>query len=381
MNQGYWMTVVDIAKKIISFDTSGPPTREKPLAEWIRDYLVDLGVRAELQEVAPDRANVIAKIGEGKGPGLVLSGHIDVVLSGNLDLWTVSGPFEPVIRDGKLYGRGACDMKGPDACILQAVKELLDSDFKRQLTIVFTSGEDTGGWFVSNVVGEKKVTPDDARYGVIPEPSMMRIIRCHKGSGGAQVIIHGRAAHSSKPELGVNAILKGVDFLGELVRLQDELNETIYPLLGPSTIKPTIINGGFKSNIIPDRCEITINCRLIPQHKGLETLTGWLNRLISKCAERDETFSAEVVNARANVPLEVSEDNEIVRILMDILNTEPIGAPYYTEAVDYTQAGIPTVICGPGNIDQAHTPNEYITLDQLDYGVKAFKQLIRTVCL
>jgi succinyl-diaminopimelate desuccinylase len=109
------LTVVDIAKSLISFDTSGPPVKERPLAKWIRDYLVDLGVNAELHEVDKDKANVVAKIGEGTGADLVLSGHIDTVLAGDLDLWTVSGPFEPVVRDGKVYGRGASDMKGPCA--------------------------------------------------------------------------------------------------------------------------------------------------------------------------------------------------------------------------------------------------------------------------
>jgi len=375
------MTVVQIAKELISFDTSGPPTREKPLAEWIVDFLEGLGVGAELQEVAPERANVIAKIGEGEGPGLVLSGHIDVVPAGDTDLWTVSGPFEPVVRNGKLYGRGACDMKGPDACILQAVKDLRDEEFKRQLTLVFTAGEDTGGWFVSKVLEEGKVKPSEALYGVIPEPSMMRIIRCHKASGGATVVVHGRAAHSSRPELGVNAILKAMDFLGEVVRLQEELNGTVHSLLGPTTIKPTLINGGFKSNIIPDRCEITLNCRLISQHGGSEHLNRWLEEIVARCAERDDDFRAEVTNARGRMPLDVPEGSEIVRLLTGILGTEPIGAPYFTEAVDYTEAGIPTVICGPGNIDQAHTPDEYITLDQLNKGVSLFKRLIRETCL
>lgn len=374
------MSVIDIAKELISFDTSGPPTKEMPLAKWIRDFLEDLDISSELQEVASDRANVIAKIGEGKGPGLVLSGHIDVVPPGELELWTITNPFDPIVKNNKLYGRGACDMKGPDACILQATRELLENDFKRQLTLVFTSGEDTGGWFVTKVIEERKVTTEDALYGVIPEPSMMRIIRSHKASGGARVLIHGKAAHSSRPELGVNAILKGSDFLRELVHLQKELKKTVNPLLGSSTIKPTLIRGGFKTNVIPDLCEIYLNCRLIPEHRGVETLTGWLNELIIKCANRDRTFRAKIIEASANVPLEVPEDNEIVKLLKEILNTKPIGAPYYTEAVDYTQAGIPTVICGPGDIDQAHTPDEYITLEQLDYGSKTLKELIRRIC-
>jgi acetylornithine deacetylase/succinyl-diaminopimelate desuccinylase-like protein len=253
------MTVLDIAKSLISFDSSGPPTREKPLADWIHDYLVDLGVDANVQEVGHERANVIAKIGEGKGPGIVLSGHIDVVPPGDLHLWNQTQPFEAKVANSKLYGRGACDMKGPDACILQAYKELRNEDFKRQLTIVFTSGEDTGGWFVDRVLNDKLVTPKDAKFCIIPEPSMMKIVRTHKGGGGCKIVIHGKAAHSSRPELGVNAILHAADFLEEINVLQKEINHEKHPLLGPSTIKPTLINGGFKANIIPDRCEITIN--------------------------------------------------------------------------------------------------------------------------
>jgi acetylornithine deacetylase len=106
-----------------------------------------------------------------------------------------------------------------------------------------------------------------------------------------------------------------------------------------------------------------------------------LEEIVARCAERDDDFRAEVTNTRGRMPLDVPEGSEIVRLLTGILETEPIGAPYFTEAVDYTEAGIPTVICGPGNIDQAHTPDEYITLDQLDKGVDLFKRLIRETCL
>ena len=374
------MSAVEIAEDLIRFDTSGPPARERPLARWIGDFLEDAGFRTELQDVAPDRANVVAKIGEGRGSGLVLSGHMDVVLAGAPSLWTVTDPFEPLVRDGRLYGRGACDMKGPDACILQAARELAREDFRRQLTLVFTAGEDTGGWFVSRVLGEGLVTPAEARFGVIPEPSFMRIVRSHKASGGATLLVHGKAAHSSRPELGVNAILKGMDLIREVAALQERLKATPHPLLGYTTIKPTIIHGGFKHNVIPDRCEITLNCRLIPGH-DLPTLKQWLSEIIAKLKAGDESFIAEVLEARANTPLDVPEESEVVQQLRQLLGTEPTGAPYFTEAVDYTKAGIPTVICGPGNIDQAHTPNEYITLDQLDRGVDLFRRLIRRTCL
>ncbi len=375
------MTVVDIAKELIAFDTSGPPAREQACAQWIKDFLEDIGFEAELQVVEKDRANVIGKIGRGKGPGLVLSGHIDVVLAGDLGLWKVTGPFEPVVKNGKIYGRGACDMKGPDACILQAVKELAKESYKRQLSVVFTAGEDTGGWYVTKVLEEEKITTDDAMCGVIPEPSMMEIIPVHKGSGGAKVLIHGRAAHSSKPELGINANQKAADYLYALRGLQSKLDETRHPLLGPTTVECTMMNGGFKSNIIPDQARLTLNFRLIPEHKDPEISRRWFEDMIASLSSKDPEFKAELTSHRASEPLDVPLDSRIVTTLRDILGTRIVGAPYYTEAVNYTRAGIPTVICGPGSIDQAHTPDEYVSLEQLELGVSTFKEAVKRICV
>lgn len=141
------------------------------------------------------------------------------------------------------------------------------------------------------------------------------------------------------------------------------------------------MQGGFKGNVIPDQATLNLNTRLIPLHKDVETVKRWLNEIIIKCEEKDEAFRAEILDSRAAPPLDVPPVSEIVRMLKDILKTEPIGAPYYTEAVSYTVNGIPTVICGPGNIDQAHTPDEYITLEQLELGVNVFKETIKRVCL
>jgi len=375
------MNAVEIAKELIRFDTSGPPAQEKPCAKWIKDFLDDHGFNTTLQEVEPGRANVVGKLAEDKPPGLVLSGHIDVVLAGDPDLWKVTPPFTPKIKDGKLYGRGACDMKGPDACILQAVQDLAKEPLKRQLNVAFTAGEDTGGWFVSRVIGDGLITSEDAMYGVIPEPSLMDVVATHKGSGGAQVMIHGKAAHSSRPEVGVNAVQKAADFLLKLRELQGRLDQTRHPLLGPTTVECTMINGGFKANIIPDQALLTLNFRLIPDHKAPEISRKWFTDIIDELTQTDSQFKGELVNHRAAEPLDVPLTSEIVKILTDLLGKEPVGAPYYTEAVDYTRAGIPTVICGPGSIDQAHTPDEYITLEQVELGVKTFKETIKRMCI
>jgi len=375
------MSVIETAKTLISYDTSGPPAKELPLAKWIRDYLEDIGAHAELQMVDKDRANVIGKIGEGKGPGLLLSGHIDVVLAGDPSLWKVTTPFEAKVKGDKLYGRGACDMKGPDAGILEAAKTLAKEKYKRQLTLGFTAGEDTGGWFVKNVISEGLVTKEEARMGIIPEPSMMDVICAHKGAGHVSIMVRGKAAHSSRPELGINAIDKSADILTEIRRLQNTLNKKPHPLLGPTTVECTLINGGFKQNIIPDQCTLELNTRLIPGHDKATVVRGWFKEIIASLKAKDPSFKAEILDVTASKPLNVNENSEVVVMLTKMLKKQPAGAPYYTEAVNYTAAGIPTVICGPGNINQAHTPDEYITLKQLELGVKTFKESIRQICL
>lgn len=322
------LTVVDVAKELIRFDTSGPPANEQPCAEWIRDYLEDLGAETHLQVVEKDRANVVGKLGSGKGPGLVLSGHIDVVLSGDPALWKVSGPFDPVVRDGKLYGRGACDMKGPNACILQAVKELSKKPLKRQLTVAFTAGEDTGGWYVTRILEEGLITTKDALYGVISEPSMMEIIPVHKGSGGAEVVIHGRAAHSSRPEVGVNAVQKSADFLMALRELQSRLDKERHPLLGPTTVECTLMTGGFKANIIPDQAKLTLNMRLIPAHRDPAVSRKWIQDIIDRLGKRDSQFKAAILSHRAREPLDVPLTSVIVKTLKELLGTQsPLAHP------------------------------------------------------
>jgi acetylornithine deacetylase len=159
------------------------------------------------------------------------------------------------------------------------------------------------------------------------------------------------------------------------------LDKTQHPLLGPSTIKPTLIKGGFKSNVIPDLCEVTLNVRPIPGHDRREVVEGWVNDIIRKRSEADPTFRAELTGLRVSEALDILERSEVVQLLMDLLGTRPEGAAYYTEAVSYTRAGIPTVICGPGDIAQAHAPDEFISLEQLDRGTALYKRLIERVCL
>ncbi len=142
-----------------------------------------------------------------------------------------------------------------------------------------------------------------------------------------------------------------------------------------------MMTGGFKANIIPDQARLTLNFRLIPEHRNPAVSRKWFEDLITELSLNDPGFKAQLTRHRASEPLDVPLDSRIVAILRDILGARVVGAPYYTEAVNYMRAGIPTVICGPGSIDQAHTPDEYITLEQLDLGVSTFKETVKRVCL
>jgi acetylornithine deacetylase len=141
-----------------------------------------------------------------------------------------------------------------------------------------------------------------------------------------------------------------------------------------------LINGGLKNNIIPDNCEINLNLRAIPKHTGTKIPRYWLNEIIKRLKEKDPEFNATILSAYTRPALDIPETSEIVKTLKEIIGTEIIGVPYYTEAITYTEKGIPTVVCGPGNIEQAHKPNEYISLNQLKKAVKSFELLIKKTC-
>jgi len=173
--------------------------------------------------------------------------------------------------------------------------------------------------------------------------------------------------------------MRASEILQGIPELQEKLSRNPHSLLGHSTIKPTLINGGIKSNINPERCDITLNTRLVPMHAHVENIKGWMKELISDSDEGYEG-SVEIIVPRVRKPLDVPENSEIVKLLTKILGSDAIGVPYFSEAGDYTEAGIPTVLCGPGSIDQGHTANEFISVDQLKEGVKVYKRVIEEIC-
>jgi len=271
-------------------------------------------------------------------------------------------------------------MKAGLAAMLKALELLRGSEMRRQLVFVATAGEEIGYDGLKSMIQHSKLTGRDASYGVIGEPTELKVVRAHKGGTTFRVAFQGRSAHTSRPELGVNAIENASLFIRELIDWRKKLAETYDPDLGSSILTVAIIRGGVKSNVVPDACELTIDCRRIPLHTS-ETITEGLLSIIQNLRQKDPSFRATVEMAFNNEPFITAKDSPIVTLTEAIVGSESIVAPYGTEAPAYQGLGISTVILGPGSVEQAHIANEFIELSEVRKAVSVYGELIRRVCL
>lgn len=377
------MGVVDIAKELIKFKTENPPGNELACAKFIKDLLEKSGIESEVQPFVGERGNAIGRIGPSS-PGLLLEGHIDVVSAGDLSLWNTD-PFVGVVKDGRLYGRGSADMKGACACMVQAALNLRGEKFRRRLTLAFTAGEEVDFLGAFALVDSGKVSDSASTYAIVGEPTLMKVVIGHKMGTRVRVTFFGKSSHGSKPELGINAIEKATRFISSLDEVRDALARNKHPFLDKGTVSVNIINGGVKSNVVPETCTVVMDCRRVPG-QSTDYLLGLLNNLISKLKAEDRDFSCKVELAEPSrkyysLPfLEIGSDHEFVRSLTK-LGADIGYVPYGTEAPVYASVGIPSVVFGPGSIDQAHTANEFIDISELEKGVGLYERAIRAHCL
>lgn len=374
------MDTIELASSLISFDTVSPPGNEEPCARFIEDYLRDLripGASVELHSFASGRANLVATV-PGDSPGLLLSGHIDVVPPGDAQGWA-SPAFEGSVREGKLFGRGAADMKGGLAAILDAVSSVKGRRLKRSIVVVATAGEEVGFDGLEALIGSGRLKGVPAVYGVVGEPTEMKVVRGHRGGVTARVTFEGRSAHASDPSLGVNSIEKAVAFINALRPLRTELGSMTDPDLGRTILTPTVIRGGTKSNVIPGSCELTIDSRTLPVH-GTETILNGLKSVVLELRKKDPEFGAEVVLDYSYGALLIPAGHEVVRLAEEASGSQASMAPYGTEAPLYTAIGIPTVVLGPGSVRQAHVYDEYVTIEQLLSARTVYAKLIEQFC-
>ncbi len=377
------MNVEELAAELIRINTEAPPGNEEACAAFLRDHILDLRLEPSeliLHRFAERRANLLVRIGPVSQAGLLLSGHIDVVPAGDLSQWE-SPPYEPRIRDGKLYGRGASDMKSAVAAFVKAIENYKSAKLKRGIIFVATAGEEIGFDGLKALISDGKIRMRDAMYGIIGEPTDLKVVRAHKGGTVFRITFYGKSAHSSRPELGINAVEKASRFILEVAELRERLREISDPELGASVISTTVINGGTKDNVIPEKCQIIVDCRRLPSHSDAY-IRAELDKIAEKIKKSTTTLDVTIdVKFNWNA-LNIPKEHPLVVMAERIVGHKSEVAPYGTEGPIYHELEIPTIILGPGRIENnIHAPNEYIEIKQLRDAVKVYSEFIRSVCV
>jgi acetylornithine deacetylase len=364
-------TALELLARLVAFDTTSHKSNLALIA-FVEDYLLQHGVRsARVASDDGEKACLFATIGPDAVGGIVLSGHTDVVpVDGQA--WD-SDPFTVREADGRLYGRGTCDMKGFLACILAAVPDFKQRRLKTPIHMAFSYDEEIGCLGVRPMLAEFGKSLPKPRLAIIGEPTSMQVVDAHKGPVRWQVDVMGRAAHSSMAHIGVNAITYAMRLIAELERIEAELKTTSRNArFDPpyATLQVTKIEGGTATNIVPHACRFSFDVRSVP---GLDTDT--IERRVRTFADtvclpdmQRVAPEAAITITRANSvpPFGVDASSEIVALALKLAGQNSTHAvSYATEAGLFQEAGSASIVCGPGDIAQAHTANEWIAMSEI----------------
>lgn len=364
---------------LIPFKTVNPPGEERPIAEFIVQLLERIGCEASLHEFEPGRANAIGRLRTGKpGPVFILNSHIDVVPEGNE--WSTD-PFVAVKKDGRIYGRGSADAKGPVAAMIAAVEALarIRDQLTGEIILTAVADEEAGSG------GTRSLLPDlRADMAIVGEPTGCGICIAHKGTATARMVVRGRSAHAAVPEKGVNAIDGAASVIQSIREYHASLRDRNHELLGSPSAAVTLVKGGTKSNMIPDYCEFVISRRMIPGESE-STVAKELSDLSARFSKATPAVAMELANffRSSGDPSETPADSEIVRAacrVVTALTGKPAVPGGFPLNCDMAQlrgvAGIPTIILGPGDTSIAHQPDEFVTEEQLDLAASIYAGII-----
>ena len=357
--------------RLVAFDTT---SRESNLAliDFVRDYLDRWRVKSELVYDAERRkANLYATIGPSGRGGVMLSGHSDVVPVDGQP-WS-SDPFKLVERDGRLYGRGSADMKSFIAVTLAKVPDFLAQTLATPLHLALTYDEEVGCLGVRTLVAALAPKDVKPKLCIIGEPTAMQPVVAHKGSRRLRCHVHGHEAHSSLTHKGVNAVETAAELVAYLRKMarKKRSDGPFDPAFDPpyTTIQTGLISGGTAVNIVPRECRFDFEMRYLPEDDP-SAIADEVKRYAAtlmpemQAVSEDAGIAFEETN---NVPaLSAKESDEVVQLALALSGANGTGkVSFATEGGLFQQAGIPTVICGPGSIEQAHKPDEFIELDQV----------------
>ena len=343
------------------------------LIGFIRDYLAELGVESELfHNPEGTKANLFATIGPQNVGGVVLSGHTDVVpVDGQA--WTVE-PFALSERNGRLYGRGTADMKGFIASVLAAVPAFLAQPLHTPVHLAFSYDEEVGCLGVRSMLAALEQRPHKPRLCLIGEPTGLKPVLGHKGKLAMRCQVQGAACHSAYAPYGVNAIEYAAKLIGKLGDIGDALALPAHhdARFDPpfSTVQTGVIKGGRALNIVPAECEFDFEVRALPgfeaQAVADQLQTYAEAELLPRMRKVDAASDIRLQPLSAYPGLATSADSEAARLVALLSGTDEFGTVAFgTEGGLFDQAGIPTVVCGPGSMDQGHKPDEFVSVEQL----------------
>ncbi|MBU6335176.1 MAG: M20 family metallopeptidase [Chloroflexi bacterium] len=384
--------VADLLAELIAIPSVNPMGRasddpacsEARLVAWLLAFFADLGVPAERVAVGADRANVIARLGSDPArPTVLWDVHLDTVPADGMP-----APFTPRIADGRITGRGACDVKGSLAAMLWALQRVVRDGTPLGVNLVFSASSDeeataTGVralvecWGRARGVSRLLDAPPDG--AIVAEPTDLQVVVAHRGVTRFRVVTTGRACHSSTPELGVNAIYRMARVVTQLEAYAARLGTQIapHPLCGSATLSVGRIEGGTSVNIVPDQCVIEIDRRLVPGEDPAAARAAICALVADAGVVRCDPPWLEAPGLRddANgwlaarlLALQQADDPAAPR--------HAIGVPYGTNAATISRAGVPAVVFGPGSIAQAHTTDEFITIAALERGAEIYRRFL-----
>jgi len=379
--------VIEVLERLIGFDTTSHRSNLEAIA-YLKERLEAHGAHCRLTfDDDRKKANLHAVIGDESVPGIMLSGHTDVVPTEGQD-WS-QDPYQLVERDGKLFGRGTSDMKGFIALAVALAPEFVARGLKVPLCFSFSFDEEIGCMGVRRLISELAEFPVKPKLCIVGEPTLMRVIAGHKGKRSLRCHVHGKESHSALNDRGVNAIEAAAEVIAKIRQMQRQIKAD-----GPfdaaydppyTTLHTGVVQGGRALNIVPRDCWFDFEIRSLPAQGPdalHEEIMAFARRYVEpemKEVDQGSGFTFLTVNDTAGFDLE--DQHPAVRFVTSLTGDNAVGrVAFGTEAGLFNEIGIPTVVCGPGSIEQAHKPDEFVTLDQLAQGEAFLRRLMDHMC-
>jgi succinyl-diaminopimelate desuccinylase len=367
---------ISLVRDMIRIPTENPPGDEESLCLFLKDICESLGMETRIIYFDRKRPSLFAKLSGAKNtPYIFFNGHLDTVPCGKRDAWSVD-PYEGLVKNGKVYGRGACDMKGALASMLTAIETIVNNIDQLNSNWAFTavSDEEDLGRGTKALISSGFL--NRAAFGIFGEPTNLEVVTAHRGNVWLEIEAKGMAAHGSTPGLGKNAILAVCKMLRELERIKWGHDVSI---------NAGTINGGTKINIVPDFCRLTLDIRY-PTGSNPDLLVKKVKKTLNKINESDHSIEFNLKELQRRIPLNVSTKLPIIRKAVAIVSKilcreiQPVSMPYTTDASFFVQhMRVPLIIFGPGKPELAHAINEYVDVEMMKVATEVYTALMFSI--